>query len=440
MGQPSESSVATTCGYCGVGCRLEAHVSGRRAGLDHPVQGGARQPGPRVPEGALRPPLRVLPGPPRHAADPRRLRGCARPAGRRRSKRSPRAWRAIRDQHGADAIAGLASSRATNEDCFAMARLMRAAIGTNNIDNCSRVCHSPTSFALRRSFGLSGATGSFSDIDAADAAIIIGANPTQAHPVVGARIKQAALRGLKLVTIDPRRIELADYGELHLAPRPGTNAAVLLGLAHVLVAGRPARRALHRRAHRGQRGDARAARAVHAGGGPGDQRHPGRRHRARGPHLRRGRRGVDHLGPGRHRAQVRLGGRAADLQPRHAHGQGRPARLGAAAAARPEQRPGLLRHGRAARHPQRVPPGGRRAGGPQLRGGLGRRAVATPRLQGPGDVRRRRRRRAEGDVHLRRGRRPDRPGQRPRRQRAGARSTSSSARTSSPTRPRPTRT
>ena len=171
---------------------------------------------------------------------------------------------AIRDEHGPDAIAGLASSRATNEDCFAMARLMRAAIGTNNIDNCSRVCHSPTSFALRRSFGLSGATGSFDDIDAADAAIIIGANPTQAHPVVGARIKQATLRGLKLVTIDPRRIELADYAELHLAPRPGTNAAVLLGLAHVLVAGRAARRALHRRAHRGQRGDARAARAVHA--------------------------------------------------------------------------------------------------------------------------------------------------------------------------------
>src|SRR5271168_2567605 len=115
-----------------------------------------------------------------------------------------------------------------------MARLMRAAIGTNNIDNCSRVCHSPTSFALRRSFGLSGATGSFSDIDAAQAAIIVGANPTQAHPVVGARIKQAALRGLKLVTIDPRRIELADYGVLHLSPRPGTNAAVMLGLCHVV--------------------------------------------------------------------------------------------------------------------------------------------------------------------------------------------------------------
>ena len=115
-----------------------------------------------------------------------------------------------------------------------MQRLMRAAIGTNNIDNCSRVCHSPTSFALRKSFGLSGATGSFEDFDHAGAAILIGANPTEAHPVVGARIKQATLRGLKLVTIDPRRIELSDYGVLHLSPRPGTNAAVMLGIAHVI--------------------------------------------------------------------------------------------------------------------------------------------------------------------------------------------------------------
>jgi predicted molibdopterin-dependent oxidoreductase YjgC len=72
---------------------------------------------------------------------------------------------------------------------------MRAAVGTNNIDNCSRVCHSPTSFALRKAFGLSGATGSFSDIDHAEVALLMGVNPTQGHPVVGARIKQAALRG-----------------------------------------------------------------------------------------------------------------------------------------------------------------------------------------------------------------------------------------------------
>ena len=144
---------------------------------------------------------------------------------------SSRRFGRIKAEHGPDAIAGLASSRATNEDCYVMQRLMRAAIGTHNIDNCSRVCHSPTSFALRRSFGLSGATGSFDDIERADVALLIGVNPTQGHPVVGARIKQAAIRGLKLITADPRRIELADYGQLHLGIRPGTNAALLNGLA-----------------------------------------------------------------------------------------------------------------------------------------------------------------------------------------------------------------
>jgi formate dehydrogenase major subunit len=214
MRQASESSVVTTCGYCGVGCRLEAHIlDGELLSITPSMDGPANR-GHACLKGRFAH---------RFATSPDRL---STPLIRSGSEMRAASWeeaietiatrlRAISDEHGPDAIAGLASSRATNEDCFAMARLMRAAIGTNNIDNCSRVCHSPTSFALRRSFGLSGATGSFSDIDAADAAIIIGANPTQAHPVVGARIKQAALRGLKLVTIDPRRIELADYAELH---------------------------------------------------------------------------------------------------------------------------------------------------------------------------------------------------------------------------------
>ena len=145
-----------------------------------------------------------------------------------------------------------------------MQRLMRAAIGTNNIDNCSRVCHSPTSFALRKSFGLSGATGSFEDFDHADATILIGANPTEGHPVVGARIKQATLRGMKLVTVDPRRIELSDYGVLHLSPRPGTNAAVMLGIAHVIHRDGLTEARLHRGPHDRLRRAARTAAAVHA--------------------------------------------------------------------------------------------------------------------------------------------------------------------------------
>jgi formate dehydrogenase major subunit len=228
-----DTSVTTTCGYCGVGCRLEAHTrNGKVASISPALDGPAN-------EGHT-----CLKGRFAHQFSRRRDRLTA-PLIRESGELRLASWEEalhriateltrIKGEHGPDAIAGLASSRATNEDCYAMQRLMRAAIGTNNIDNCSRVCHSPTSYALRKSFGLSGATGSFRDFDHADATILIGANPTEGHPVVGARIKQATLRGMKLVTIDPRRIELSDYGVLHLAPRPGTNAAVMLGLAHVI--------------------------------------------------------------------------------------------------------------------------------------------------------------------------------------------------------------
>lgn len=229
-----DRETTTTCGYCGVGCRLETHAVADRIVSITPALDGPANRGHACLKGRFAH---------RFTRSADRL---TTPLIRDRSGQLQRAsWdeaialiatrlRAIKADHGPDAIAGLASSRATNEDCYAMARLIRAAIGTNNIDNCSRVCHSPTSYAMGRCFGMSGSTGSFSDIDRADAMLLMGANPTSAHPVIGARIKQAALRGTKLVTIDPRRIELADYGVLHLAPRAGTNAAVLLGLAHVL--------------------------------------------------------------------------------------------------------------------------------------------------------------------------------------------------------------
>jgi formate dehydrogenase major subunit len=235
MSERFDSTVTTTCGYCGVGCRLDAHaVDGRVVSIT------------AAPDGPANRGHTCLKGRFAHQFSRSRDRLTTPLIRDAAGELQPATWEEatdrivselnrIKGQHGPDAIAGLASSRATNEDCYAMSRLMRAAIGTNNIDNCSRVCHSPTSWALRKSLGLSGATGSFDDIDAAGAAIIIGANPTEGHPVVGARIKQATLRGLKLITIDPRRIELSDYGVLHLAPRPGTNAAVMLGLAHVVA-------------------------------------------------------------------------------------------------------------------------------------------------------------------------------------------------------------
>jgi formate dehydrogenase major subunit len=229
-----DATTTTTCGYCGVGCRLEAHRADGRIVSISPALDGPANKGHTCVKGRfahqfarsrdrLTAPLVRESGGFRLASWEEAIDRVVDGLGR------------IKAKHGPDAIAGLASSRATNEDCYVMQRMMRAAIGTHNIDNCSRVCHSPTSFALRKSFGLSGATGSFDDIEAAEVALLIGVNPTQGHPVVGARIKQAAIKGLKLITADPRRIELADYGQLHLANRPGTNAALLNGLAHVVI-------------------------------------------------------------------------------------------------------------------------------------------------------------------------------------------------------------
>jgi formate dehydrogenase major subunit len=225
--------MTTTCGYCGVGCRLETYVSGGRIvsitpALDGPANEGHTCLKGRFAHGFTRSPDRLT-------TPLVREDGALREASWEEAlARIVAEVERVKRDHGRDAIAGLASSRATNEDCYAMQRLIRAAVGTNNIDNCSRVCHSPTSFAMRKAFGLSGATGSFTDIDDAEVALLLGVNPTQGHPVVGARLKQAALRGCKLITIDPRRIELADYGAIHLAPRPGTNAAVVLGLCHLV--------------------------------------------------------------------------------------------------------------------------------------------------------------------------------------------------------------
>jgi len=228
-----DATTTTTCGYCGVGCKLDAHRVGGRIASISPADGPANK-GHTCVKGRFAHQFTRsrdrLTSPLVREGGSFRLASWEEAIGR-----IVEAFTRIKSDHGPDAIAGLASSRATNEDCYVMQRMMRAAVGTHNIDNCSRVCHSPTSFALRRSFGLSGATGSFDDIEAAQVALLIGVNPTQGHPVVGARIKQAAIKGLKLVTADPRRIELADYGQVHLGMRPGTNAALLNGLAHVII-------------------------------------------------------------------------------------------------------------------------------------------------------------------------------------------------------------
>nr|VFJ91601.1 MAG: formate dehydrogenase major subunit [Candidatus Kentron sp. LFY] len=141
----------------------------------------------------------------------------------------------IKKTRGPDAIAGISSARATNEENYLMQKFMRAVIGTNNIDCCARVCHSPTALGLQRAFGTGAATNSIADLDATDCILVIGANPTDAHPVTGARIKQKLMQGVTGIVIDPRRIELARYARYHLQLRPGTNVALLNMMLHYIV-------------------------------------------------------------------------------------------------------------------------------------------------------------------------------------------------------------
>jgi formate dehydrogenase alpha subunit len=234
-GSPIERTTTTTCGYCGVGCTLDVHtrdgaVASITPNLEAPVNRGHACVKGRFAHGFVR--------------SPDRLR---RPLIRRGDELVETSWdealgyvgselRRIRDAHGPDAIAGISSARGTNEENYLMQKLMRVAVGTNNVDNCARICHAPSAAGLVASFGLSGGTNPFEDFDRTGVFILSGSNPTEAHPVVGARIKQRVIAGARLVVVDPRRTELADYADVHLRPRPGTNVAIFNGLAHILIA------------------------------------------------------------------------------------------------------------------------------------------------------------------------------------------------------------
>jgi formate dehydrogenase major subunit len=138
-------------------------------------------------------------------------------------------------KYGPRSIGVLGSARATNEENYLAQKFARAVLGTNNVDCCARVCHAPTAAAMKLMLGTGAATNSLDDIERARTILLCGANATENHPIVGARIKEQALRGTNLIVIDPRAIELARYARIHLALRPGTNLALLNALAHVIV-------------------------------------------------------------------------------------------------------------------------------------------------------------------------------------------------------------
>lgn len=222
------------CGYCGVGCRIEVEVADQRV---QRVSGVADA---QVNRGHL-----CVKGRYAHSwhHSPERLTTPLLRDGDAFRKASweeavafiARRLAEIKAESGADALGAFTSSRSTNEACYLLQKLFRSVIGTNNVDCCARVCHSSTALALQLVTGTSAATASYADIEHAGCIVVAGANPTEAHPVVGARIKQAALRGVPLVVIDPRRIELSDHAAVHLQLVPGTNVALLNGLAKVLL-------------------------------------------------------------------------------------------------------------------------------------------------------------------------------------------------------------
>lgn len=142
----------------------------------------------------------------------------------------------LKRQHGADALAGFSCSRAPNEDNYVFQKMMRAAFGTNNVDNCARVCHSASVHGLAMTLGSGAMTNPIADItEDVDMILLVGSNPTEAHPVIGTQIRQAINRGTKIVVVDPRKIDLARQADLHIPIKPGTNVAFANGMMHIIL-------------------------------------------------------------------------------------------------------------------------------------------------------------------------------------------------------------
>ncbi len=232
-GFPTEF-VRTTCGYCGVGCALNAGTRDGTVVQMAPADDGPSNLGHACMKGRfgwtyitsadrVRTPL-VRDGD-----------GWKRVSWSDALDRLAGEFSRIKSQHGPNALATISSSRGTNEENYLFGKFMRCVIGTNHVDNCARVCHSATVTGMMETLGASAATNSIEDIDRAKLIMVIGANPTESHPVVGARIKRALRQGVPLIVIDPRRTELARLADLHLQLEPGTNVALLNGLGHVIV-------------------------------------------------------------------------------------------------------------------------------------------------------------------------------------------------------------
>ncbi|NYT86858.1 formate dehydrogenase subunit alpha [Pollutimonas harenae] len=239
MGQ-AEHSIITTCAYCGVGCSFKAEMKGQEVVRMVPWKDGQANRGHSCVKGRfawgyathedrmLKPMIRAsISDPWQEVSWDEALNHAASEIKR------------IQAKYGQNSVGGLTSSRCTNEETYLVQKLVRAAFGTNNVDTCARVCHSPTGYGLKTTLGESAGTQTFDSVMHSDVVIVMGANPSAAHPVFASRLKRRLREGARLIVIDPRQIELVDAphikADYHLPVRPGTNTAVLTCMAHVIA-------------------------------------------------------------------------------------------------------------------------------------------------------------------------------------------------------------
>jgi len=236
----ADHNVITTCAYCGVGCSFVAEMKGSEVVRMVPNKDGKANRGHSCVKGrfafgyATHPDRIAKPMIRSQITDPWREVSWDEAIGHAASE-----FKRIQAKYGRGSVGGITSSRCTNEETYLVQKLVRAAFGNNNVDTCARVCHSPTGYGLKTTLGESAGTQDFDSVMKSDVMMVIGANPTDGHPVFASRMKRRLREGAKLIIADPRTIDMVRTPHIeasyHLQLRPGTNVALINSLAHVVV-------------------------------------------------------------------------------------------------------------------------------------------------------------------------------------------------------------